>query len=299
MVAVPPVVVSKARLVGASEWLCSLDDLVAGLEEEWEFSLGEPYADSTEAFVARARLGDGTPAVLKVILPQGATARQEITALALDGGRGCATAFRHDADRGAVLLERLGPSLVELDVPSKRRHEILWQAASRMWRRVGETPLPSGADKAAFLAERVREGAAAQAGAISTRATEYALSCAESRRAAHDEARSVLVHGDVHQWNALQAGDRFKLVDPDGLVAEPEYDLGVIMREDPIELLAEGARTRSRRLAELSGLDEQAIFEWGVVERVATGLLASGIGLEPVGRDMLRAAEVVAEEEYR
>jgi streptomycin 6-kinase len=43
----------------------------------------------------------------------------------------------------------------------------------------------------------------------------------------------VLVHGDVHQWNALQAGAGLKLVDPDGLLADAEYDLGIIMREDP------------------------------------------------------------------
>jgi len=29
----------------------------------------------------------------------------------------------------------------------------------------------------------------------------------------------VLVHGDVHQWNALRAGAGFKLDDPDGLLA--------------------------------------------------------------------------------
>jgi streptomycin 6-kinase len=53
-----------------------------------------------------------------------------------------------------------------------------------------------------------------------------ALSCAELRVAAHDDERAVLVHGDVHEWNALQApGGGFRLVDPDGLLAEPEYDL--------------------------------------------------------------------------
>jgi aminoglycoside phosphotransferase (APT) family kinase protein len=56
--------------------------------------------------------------------------------------------------------------------------------------------------------------------------------------AAHDDERAVLVHGDVHEWNALQApGGGLRLVDPDGLVAEPEYDLGVMMREDPVELM--------------------------------------------------------------
>jgi streptomycin 6-kinase len=33
----------------------------------------------------------------------------------------------------------------------------------------------------------------------------HALACAERRVAAHDDERAVLVHGDVHEWNALQA----------------------------------------------------------------------------------------------
>jgi streptomycin 6-kinase len=41
-------------------------------------------------------------------------------------------------------------------------------------------------------------------------------------------------------------------------------------------------------------LDETAIWEWGVVERLSTGLLATAIGLQPVGGQMVRAAEVIA-----
>jgi len=50
-------------------------------------------------------------------------------------------------------------------------------------------------------------------------AVEHALACAARRIAAHDDERAVLVHGDVHQLNALQVPgrDTFKLVDPDGL----------------------------------------------------------------------------------
>jgi streptomycin 6-kinase len=98
----------------------------------------------------------------------------------------------------------------------------------------------------------------------------------------------------VHQWNALKSRTGFALVDPDGLFAAPEYDLGVIMREDPLELLAEGPRTRSGWLAARTGTDEAAIWEWGVVERVSTGLLATEIELQPMGTQMLHAAEVIA-----
>jgi streptomycin 6-kinase len=99
----------------------------------------------------------------------------------------------------------------------------------------------------------------------------------------------------VHEWNALQSGSGFKLVDPDGLLAEAEYDMGVLMREDPVELLQGDPRERAHRLAARCGLDATAIWQWGVAERVATGLLLSKIELQPVGRQMLAAADHVAE----
>ncbi|HKN50560.1 MAG TPA: aminoglycoside/hydroxyurea antibiotic resistance kinase, partial [Actinomycetota bacterium] len=115
------------------------------------------------------------------------------------------------------------------------------------------------------------------------------------RIGAHDDERSVLVHGDVHQWNALQAEEGFKLVDPDGLLAQAEYDMGILMREDPVELLEGDPHERARWLAARTGLDATAIWEWGVVERVATGLVCTTIDLQPVGRQMLSAADRLAE----
>lgn len=66
------------------------------------------------------------------------------------------------------------------------------------------------------------------------------------------------------------------------------------MREDPAELLDGGARERAAWLAERTGLDATAIWEWGVVERVSTGLLCTRIDLQPVARQMLEVAERVS-----
>jgi len=76
------------------------------------------------------------------------------------------------------------------------------------------------------------------------------------------------------------------------LWCEPEYDLGVIMREDPEEL--GDPMERAAWLASRTGLDAVAIHEWGVVERVSTGLLCTRIGLQPVGRSMLAAADRIS-----
>lgn len=193
-------------------------------------------------------------------------------------------------------MERLGPSLFDLGWPIERRLEVLVGTARQVWRPGTDLELTSGAAKAAWLAEHVARLWEALDRPCSERAVDHALACAGRRGRLHDDERAVLCHGDVHQWNALSVGDgTFKLVDPDGLLAEPEYDLGILMREDALDLVATGdPHRRSRWLARACGLDEEAIWEWGVVERVSTGLVATEIELQPEARQMLAVADQVA-----
>lgn len=293
---VPQVVQNKATAAGAEQWLADLPALVAYYEQTWGISVGSVYEAGTEAFVAQATEESGRLAVLKLLIPrQGIVDTREIQVLELTQGAGCAELYRSDADAGAMLMERLGPSLFDLGIAIEERLAILSDAASQMWRPVRGIELPNGSDKAASLANAIERWWRELAEPCSRHAIEHALDCAAKRQVAHSTSDAVLVHGDVHQWNALQSTTGFKLVDPDGLIAEPEYDLGVLMREDPLELLADSdPHERSRWLAARTGCDEQAIWEWGVVERVSTGLLATQIDLQPVGSEMLHAAEVIA-----
>lgn len=291
----PAVVREKARVAGAEGWLDGLDDLIAELCRAWSLTPGPGLSGGTEALVLAAVTDAGDDAVLKLVVPRsGDATRHEITVLRLADGDGCARLLAGDEDRGALLLERLGPQLAELGLPLEQRLTILCDAAARLWRPVAGVDLPSGAAKGRWLAEHIIRLHAERPGTCSGRAVKHALDCAERRVAAHDPARAVLVHGDVHEWNALQAGDGFKLVDPDGLLAEPEYDLGILLREDPEELLAGDPRERAVLVADLTGLDATAAWEWGVVERVSTGLLCAQLGLEPVGGLMLEAADRIA-----
>lgn len=295
MVDVPETVRRKALAVGASQWLDALPSVLADLERDWSISVGSTYEEATEAFVAEAVLDGGVPAVLKVLVPRDRdAASNEITVLRLTDGAGCARLLRHDAARGALLLERLGRPLRELALPIRRRHEILCAVASRVWRPAPDCGLPTGADKGRWLAGFITATWEDLDRPCSPGAVEHALACASRRSDAHDDERAVLVHGDVHQWNTLQAGDGFKLVDPDGLLAEAEYDLGIVMREDPIELLQGDPHERARWLAQRTGLDPTAIWEWGVIERVSTGLLGTSVGLQPIGDQMLAAADRIA-----
>jgi streptomycin 6-kinase len=290
------VVRNRALVEGHAQWVDDLPDLVRGLERDWSIRVGRSFDEGTEAFVAEVQMADGSLGVLKMLVPRrdGGIDDHEATVLRLADGDGCPILYRDDPARGALLMERLGPSLFALGVPYERRLPILCEAASQVWRPAPDTGLPTGADKAAWLSEFITTTWTELDEPCARRTVDHAVACAERRRAAHDDERAVLVHGDVHQWNALQAGDTFKLVDPDGLLAEAEYDLGVMLREDPDEPLAADTMATAHWMAERLGLDPIAIWEWGVVERVSTGLVTTKIGLQPVGRQMLALADRIA-----
>lgn len=296
MIEIPPVVRNKALAHGAHAWLEELPALLAGLVDEWGLTLGQPFDGGTEAYVVAVTRADDSPAVLKVLVPRGDhVAQHEITVLRHADGNGCVRLLRDDAARNALLLEQLGPSMFDLGLPYEQRVPLLAAAAQRMWRPAAGLGLPTGAEKGRWLIDSITRLWALLDRPCSERVVDHAVACAERRIADHDNERSVLVHGDVHQWNALQAGDGFALIDPDGLLADAAYDLGIIMREDPEELMTADPQQRARQLAHLTGLDAVAIWEWGVVERVSTGLLCTQIGLQPVGSQMLLAAEHVAD----
>jgi streptomycin 6-kinase len=87
------------------------------------------------------------------------------------------------------------------------------------------------------------------------------------------------------------------LIDPDGLIAEPAYDLAVLMREWTEELIPDPVRLGRKRcayLSSLTGVGTRAIWEWGFLQCVATGLLLMKVGQEREGSRMIQVAEAWA-----
>lgn len=295
MIEVDELVRNKARVAGCPEWVDAVPGLVAGLARDWGFTFESTLTGGTEAYVAAVVTADGRPAALKVCIPKPHrdAAADEIAFFGIAGGHGCAALYESDVARGALLLERLGPSLHLLDLPIDTRHEIICAAVSQLWVPAPDAPFRTGAEKGRWLIEYVTATWEALDHPCSERAVDYAIACAERRVAAHDGERSVLVHGDAHQWNTLRTldGSGFKLIDPDGLLCEPAYDLAIPMREDPTE---GDLRERAARLASLTGVDATAIWEWVAIERVSTGLLGTEIDMQPAAAEMLAAAEACA-----
>ncbi len=302
-VEIPEAVRQKAMARGAEGrwWLARLGHLIDELERVWVVTVGPTLHGGSESYVAVARTKVGGNAVVKLEMPPYESFAGEVRTLAAADGRGYVRLLESDEGRGAMLQEKLGPPLCESGLSTSTQIEILCATLQHAWDVPAPAGLQTGAAKARWLSDFIAATWEELGQPCSRRVTEQALAFAETRGAAFDPATAVLVHGDAHSANALQdpkytsAPTRFKFVDPDGLLAEPAYDLAIPMREWSRELLdgdtARLGRERCADLSRLTGVDTQEIWEWGFVERVSTGLLATRVGADRIGKEMLDVAE--------
>lgn len=279
-------------------WLAGLARELGQLAQRWGLTIGRTLSGGTEALVVEALLADGREAVLKIYQP-GQMAAGELQTLLAARGRGYAAVYAADEAQSVVLLERLGPPLATLGLPVETQLAAICETLLDAWAAPPEGgPLMTGAEKARGLSDFIEATWRELGQPCSALVVDTARRYAEERHRAFDLRTAVRGHGDAHAWNALlipgSTPQRFKFVDPDGLLIERAYDLGISMREWSAELLAGDlvalGVARCRRLSALSGVDLGPIWQWGFIERVSTGLLCVQIGLEG-GREMLTVAE--------
>lgn len=285
------------------QWLAMLDDTVQQLAAQWDLTVGAVLNGGSESLVAHVQRSDGRAAVLKIGLPGSADLATEAKVFRLAAGRGYAELLAHEPVHNALLLERLGPPLRDGVGTVEAQLVLLCRTLQDAWLPLTEAHgLMTGAEKAAWLAAFILEKWQALGEPCAKPIIDQALAFAEERAAAHTPANAVLVHGDAHANNALLVPDaavdgvlRCKFVDPDGLFAEKACDLAVPMRDWSAELLAGAtlhlAQARCALLASLTDVAERAIWQWGFMERVSTGLLMLSIGLQHEGDTTLAVAE--------
>ena len=287
---VPELVRQRAESHGEAgrRWLAGLPEVVSTLADRWELALGSAFEGGTAAYVVAAVRADGGECVLKVPMLIDDTDRvafgRSVLVHQLAEGRGCAELVDHDDDTPAMLVERLGPNLHDLGLGTDEVLDAIADTLRELWRPIDPgVELPTGAEKAEWLAGFITTTWEALGRPVERVAIDRAIDLCERRAAAFDPGRSVLVHGDAHGWNTLAARDGataggYKFVDPEGIVSSPEHDLAAPMREYNVELLAGDTahlvRARAEHLAARCDVDPDAVWEWGFIERVSTGLVA-------------------------
>jgi hypothetical protein len=104
----------------ARAWLPGLPHLLRELASEWELVLGDPIPDLRVNYLCYATTADGSECVLKVGVPHDDLAT-EIEALGHYQGRGIVEPQQVDRERYAILLRRIRPGTMLLDLKDNRQ----------------------------------------------------------------------------------------------------------------------------------------------------------------------------------
>lgn len=240
-------------------WLAKLPATLEELEWRWGILLDDPF-DGPEvscAWVAPARLLNGTTAVLKVGLPH-MEAEHEIAGLRFWNSDPTVRLLEGDEHLGAMLLERCRPGTPLRSLPEPEQDVIVARLLNRLWRRP-----PSGhpfrplsvlidywraetlADSANWSdAPLVRQGLAVFEELLQTSNTE------------------VLLATDLHAGNILRAErEPWLVIDPKPFVGDPGYDLTQHLFNCEERLRAD-PKTLIHRVAHLAQVDRERVQLW-------------------------------------
>lgn len=301
---VPDIVRSRALAESekGQDWLDKLDDLLTELELAWGLTIGQAMRGGSAAFVAKAKDSTEHDFVIKIGIPTDRIGRHEAEMLTIADGKGYARLVRHDPQRRIMLLEQLGTRLDKFDLPYEQQVDITCATLLQAWMQVPtDSHFPTGEAKANALGGDIARlwhmmGQPCTQGVI-----DKALLYCRDRAACYNPQSCVLAHGDPRPPNVLAVRDtdpvQFKFIDPDGLAIEPAYDLGVLLRawHDGLGGLHSHdiARSHARHLTSRTQVPAEAIWQWGFIERVSTGLRLMELGKTDQGRAFLAIAEAL------
>lgn len=219
---------------------------------------GPPFPSLPHHRVQPARLPDGTEVVLK----QGPDLEREAAILEL--GHPALVRLLQRTPEGLV-LERLGPPLAELEDDQEAT-----RLAATLIQKLRLPPLP-GYPTLHDWARGFRDQPRAEA---------------LYRELLASQAEPVLLHGDLHHHNILRCGQGWAAIDPQGVIGEPAYETGALMRNPLQRVLRMPARQLSRRLdllCELLGHERERLRGWAFSQAVLAACWShqDGDGDEP------------------
>jgi streptomycin 6-kinase len=222
--------------------------------------------------VEPVRRADGSPAVLRLGPLDDPEFAVELDAAEWFGGHGAVSVLEIDRSRGAVLLERALPGTRLRDLwpdDDETATAVAAGVMAALWR--------PPADGLAFPTVQ-HWGRLLEPG---SRAARVFVELCDSM------ADPVVLHGDLHHDNVLRSGyDNWLAIDPKGVVGEPAYETGALMRNPFPGLLDAGdpghvLRRRADQLAELLNVDVARVRGWAYAQAVLAGVWSVSGGEDP------------------
>jgi streptomycin 6-kinase len=266
------------------KWIERLPAILAACERRWGLTIGAPFSNLSFHYVTSATNRAGEPVVVKACSPTREFTK-EMEAIRFFDGHGMAQLLAFDADDEVMVLERLLPGTLLKTV--KDDEQAMSGAASvmkQLWRPVPTgAPFPTVQDWGKGF-KRLRQHYNGGHGPFPKALLEQAERLFAELE--NSMVEPVLLHGDLHQENILAAQRHpWLAIDPKGLIGEPAYEIGALLRNPLPELLQmpDPKRVLARRVDQLAaelGLDRERIRGWGLAQAV----LSAWWGVEDEGK---------------
>lgn len=252
-------------------WVDALPRLTRDVVAQWQLRPDGLATHGYCSLVLPVRTADGTASILKLGFPDDESEHEHL-ALRRWGGEGAVRLLSADPHRRAILLERLGGDLTEVDDVEACR------IVAGLYRHLHVPALPQLRPLTFYLDRWTAELAELPRGApIPHRLVEQALSqCADLTADAGATAR--VLHCDLHYENVL-AGRRqpWLVIDPKPVNGDPHYEIAPMLW-NRFDELAGDVRSRVRRrfytLVDAAGFDEDRARAWVVVRAVLNAMWA-------------------------
>lgn len=255
------------------QWLAEIPTLVSCYSSAWQLDVEPPFEGLTFNYVAPVVRTDGTPAVLKVGVPE-QEQRTEIFAMRAFAGRGIARLLESSVDDHVSLIERLLPGEMLSTLFPERDSEATGAAAKIMNRLAIHAP----AERQEFSTlegwatrgmRGLREAFDGGAGPFPVRLVERAESLFDELIASTDELS--LIHGDLHHMNILSSDlhQGWLAIDPKGVIGDRAYEAApfVLNPNTSIHTAPDLQQILARRidqLAEALDIDRYRIHGWAL-----------------------------------
>lgn len=253
-------------------WIDQVPATIAEFSLRWSLTVHAPFSNLSYNVVLPATRADGGPAVLKLGFPADREFQHEIAALAAFDGYGMVRLLASDPARAVMLLQRVTPGK---PLTALADDAAATEIAAGLLRDFWPPPppgntFPSVTDWGRGFG-RMRTRFAGGSGPIPARLADQAERLFAAL--AQSQAPPVLLHGDLHHDNILDAGaGRCVAIDPKGVTGEPAYEVGAFLR-NPISRLGQPTTRaltacRIATFAGTLGLDPERIRDWALAQAV-------------------------------
>jgi streptomycin 6-kinase len=247
-------------------WLERVPQLLNDCAAEWALRLGPAYPQGAAGYAVRAKLDDGTLAVLKLVFPH-REAEHEADALRTWGGDGAVELLRYDAERWAMLIERCEPGTLLAHSEPDTALDVLVALLPRLWKRV-DGLFHTLADEVAWWLSDLPSEWERAGRPFEDELLEYTMETLAAL--AGSQGEQVLLHQDLHTDNVLAAQrEPWLVIDPKPLVGEREFAVAPIVRDYVLGHSRADVLHRLDRLTSQLGLDRERALAWTIGQTVA------------------------------